>query len=73
MFIYLAAFLFWSVLGAVVGWLADGQSAAGLGAWLGSVLWALLQLWRAHRLDSHFTADSMSAMAVWRTSAPLTT
>ena len=52
MFIYLAAFLFWSVLGAVVGWLADGQSAAGLGAWLGSVLWALLQLWRAHRLEA---------------------
>src|SRR5574343_2009987 len=70
MFIYLAAFLFWSVLGAVVGWLADGQSAAGLGAWLGSVLWALLQLWRAHRLEAWFRSgpdgDPPRLAGLWR-------
>ena len=70
MFIYLAAFLFWSVLGSVVGWLADGQSAAGLGAWLGSVLWALLQLWRAHRLEAWFRSgpdgDPPRLAGLWR-------
>ena len=54
MFVYLTGVLFWSLLGAAVGWLADGAWAAGLGAWLGSLLWALQQLWRAHRLEAWF-------------------
>ena len=54
MFIYLTGVLFWSVLGALAGWLANGVWAAGLGAWLGSMVWVLQQLWRAHRLESWF-------------------
>ena len=54
MFIYLTGVLFWSVLGALAGWLAHGVWAAGLGAWLGSMVWVFQQLWRAHRLESWF-------------------
>ena len=54
MFIYLSAFLSWSLLGAVAGWLVDGGWAAALGAWLGGLWWALVQLGRAHRLESWF-------------------
>ena len=54
MFIYLGGFLFWSVLGALAGWLVDGTPAAALGAWLGSTVWAVLQLSRAHRLEAWF-------------------
>ena len=70
MFIYLVAFLFWSGLGAAVGWLADGQVAAGLGAWLGSLLWAVVQLWRAHRLEAWFRSgpegDPPRLAGLWR-------
>ena len=54
MFIYLLGFVFWSALGALTGWLAGDARAAALGAWLGSAVWALQQLWRAHRLESWF-------------------
>ena len=55
MFIYLFGLLFWSLLGAGLGWwLVEEQSAAALGAWLGSLVWGLQQLWRAHRLEAWF-------------------
>ena len=54
MFIYLTAFLFWSLLGAGAGWFVDGAWTAALGAWLGGLLWALLHLGRAHRLETWF-------------------
>ena len=54
MFIYLAGFLFWSALGAVAGWLAHGPWAGMAGAWVGSLVWAVLQLGRAHRLEAWF-------------------
>lgn len=54
MFIYLTGALFWSLLGALLGAWADGAWAAGVGAWLGSMVWVLQQLWRAHRLENWF-------------------
>lgn len=54
MFIYLVGVLFWSLLGALAGWLLDGAWAAATGAWLGSLIWAVQQLWRAHRLEAWF-------------------
>jgi len=54
MFIYLAGFFFWSLLGAAAGAWIDGVWAAGLGAWLGGMVWVLQQLWRAHRLEAWF-------------------
>lgn len=56
MFIYLLGALFWSLLGALVGWWVDGAWACGVGAWLGSLVWVVQQLWRAHRLETWFRA-----------------
>ena len=54
MFIYLLGALLWSLLGALAGWLLDGPEAGALGAWLGSMVWVVQQLWRAHRLEAWF-------------------
>jgi two-component system phosphate regulon sensor histidine kinase PhoR len=54
MFVYLFGFLFWSLLGGAVGAWLHGLGAAGLGAWLGGMVWVLQQLWRAHRLEAWF-------------------
>lgn len=70
MFIYLSGFLLWSGLGALLGGLADGQTVAGWGAWLGSMVWAGQQLWRAHRLEAWFRrgpeGDPPRLAGVWR-------
>ncbi len=70
MFVYLGAFLFWSGLGAVLGWWVDGQMAAALGAWLGSLWWVMVQLWRAHRLEAWFRSgpdgDPPRLAGLWR-------
>ena len=70
MFIYLGAFLFWSGLGAVAGWWIDSQAAAALGAWLGSLVWVTVQLWRAHRLEAWFRGgpdgDPPRLAGLWR-------
>ena len=54
MFIYLLAFLLWSLLGATAGWFVDGLWSAAVGGWAGALLWAVLQLARAQRLESWF-------------------
>ena len=54
MFIYLVGLLFWSLLGAGVAWLGFGESVVMSGAWAGSLLWGLQQLWHAHRLEVWF-------------------
>jgi two-component system phosphate regulon sensor histidine kinase PhoR len=54
MFIYLLAFLLWSLLGATAGWFVDGLWSAAVGGWSGALLWAVLQLARAQRLESWF-------------------
>ena len=54
MFIHLFGLLFWSLLGAALGWFFAGQASIALGAWLGSLVWGLQQLWRAHRLEAWF-------------------
>ena len=70
MFIYLGAFLFWSGLGAVIGGWFDGQTGAALGAWLGSLCWVIVQLWRAHRLEAWFRTgpdgDPPRLAGLWR-------
>ncbi len=54
MFIYLAGFVFWSALGALLGGWVQGVWAAGVGAWLGGLVWVFQQLQRAHRLELWF-------------------
>ena len=70
MFIYLGAFLFWSGLGAVIGGWTHGQAGAALGAWLGSLCWVIVQLWRAHRLEAWFRTgpdgDPPRLAGLWR-------
>jgi two-component system phosphate regulon sensor histidine kinase PhoR len=70
MFIYLTGFLLWSLLGALAGWWVDGAWTAGLGGWLGAMVWALQQLWRAHRLEAWFRAgpegDPPRLAGLWR-------
>ena len=70
MFVYLIALLLWSLLGAVLGGLLLGADAAGAGAWLGSLFWALQQLWRAHRLEAWFRGgplgDPPRLAGLWR-------
>jgi len=41
MFIHLFGLLFWSLLGAALGWFFAGQASNALGAWLGSLVWGL--------------------------------
>jgi len=70
MFVYLIALLLWSLLGGVLGGLLLGADAAGAGAWLGSLFWALQQLWRAHRLEAWFRGgplgDPPRLAGLWR-------
>ncbi|MFM7025006.1 MAG: phosphate regulon sensor histidine kinase PhoR [Limnohabitans sp.] len=70
MFIYLTGVLFWSLLGALIGGWMDGVWAAGLGAWLGSMVWVFQQLWRAHRLEGWFRSgpqgDPPRLAGLWR-------
>ena len=70
MFIHLIACLLWSLAGALAFWLLQGQGAMAWGAWLGALLWALQQLWRAHRLEAWFRAgpqgDPPRLAGVWR-------
>lgn len=70
MFIYLLGLLLWSLLGAGLGWLIAGRPAAATGAWLGSVVWGVLQLWRAHRLEAWFRSgpqgDPPRLSGLWR-------
>lgn len=70
MFIYLLAWLLWSLLGAGLAVVLGGLDAAGTGAWLGSLVWALQQLWRAHRLEAWFRAgpqgDPPRLAGLWR-------
>ena len=70
MFIHLFACLFWSLAGALLLWLLQGRDAAAWGAWLGAVVWAVQQLWRAHRLEAWFRAgpqgDPPRLAGVWR-------
>lgn len=70
MFIYLLGLLSWSLLGAGLAWLINGRPLAALGAWLGSLVWGLLQLWRAHRLEAWFRSgpqgDPPRLSGVWR-------
>ena len=70
MFIHLFACLFWSVAGALLLWLLQGRDAMAWGAWLGAVVWAVQQLWRAHRLEAWFRAgpqgDPPRLAGVWR-------
>jgi len=70
MFIYLSAFLVWSLLGAVAGWFVDSGWTSALGAWLGGLWWALLQLGRAHRLEAWFrqgaTGEPPRLRGLWR-------
>lgn len=58
MFIYLTGLLMWSLLGAAAGWWLGAEAAAGVGAWLGSLVWGLQHLWRAHRLEVWFRSGS---------------
>lgn len=58
MFIYLIGLLSWSLLGCLLGIIVGGSGAAGEGAWLGSLLWVLRQLWLAHRLEVWFRGGS---------------
>ncbi len=70
MFIYLAGALFWSLLGALSGWFVDGLWTAAAGAWLGSMVWVVQQLWRAHRLEAWFrggpAGDPPRLAGLWR-------
>ncbi len=70
MFVYLLGLLLWSLLGAVPGGLLLGTEGAGVGAWLGSLCWALQQLWRAHRLEAWFRGgplgDPPRLSGLWR-------
>lgn len=70
MFVYLLGLLLWSLLGAAVGGWLLGADAAGAGAWLGSLCWAVQQLWRAHRLESWFRSgpagDPPRLAGLWR-------
>ena len=58
MFIHLIGTLLASLAGALLLWGLLGPSAIAWGAWAGSLLWVLLQLWRAHRLEAWFRAGS---------------
>lgn len=70
MFVYLLALLLWSLLGAVVGGVLGDAHAALAGAWLGSLGWALQQLWRAHQLEAWFRGgpqgDPPRLSGAWR-------
>ena len=70
MFIHLFACLFWSLAGALLLWLVQGRDALAWGAWLGAVVWAVQQLWRAHRMEAWFRAgpqgDPPRLAGVWR-------
>ena len=70
MFIYLFAFVLWSLLGAVAGWWVDGLWTSALGAWGGGLWWALLQLGRAHRLEAWFrqgaAGEPPRLRGIWR-------
>ena len=70
MFVYLLGFVLWGLFGAVLGGMLFGVDAAGAGAWLGSLCWALQQLWRAHRLEAWFRSgpvgDPPRLSGLWR-------
>ena len=70
MFVHLFACLFWSLAGALLLWLVQGRDALAWGAWLGAVVWAVQQLWRAHRMEAWFRAgpqgDPPRLAGVWR-------
>ena len=70
MFIYLLPFLFWSLLGAMAGGFVDGLWSAALGGWVGALLWAVLQLARAQRLERWFRSGPVgeppSMQGLWR-------
>ncbi len=70
MFVYLVGLLLWSLLGSVVGALLGGWDSLAEGAWLGSLLWVLRQLWQAHRLELWFRrgaqGDPPRLAGLWR-------
>lgn len=70
MFVYLLGFVLWSLLGTALGGVLLGADAAGAGAWLGSLCWAVQQLWRAHRLEAWFRGgplgDPPRLSGLWR-------
>ena len=70
MFVYLVGLLLWSLLGSAVGALLGGWDSLGEGAWLGSLLWVLRQLWQAHRLELWFRrgaqGDPPRLAGLWR-------
>ena len=70
MFIHLFGCLLWSAAGGLLLWLLQGREAMAWGAWLGAVVWAVQQLWRAHRLEAWFRAgpqgDPPRLAGVWR-------
>ncbi len=70
MFVYLLGLLSWSLLGALAVGLFVGWNSVGEGAWLGSLLWVLRQLWLAHRLELWFRrgaqGDPPRLSGLWR-------
>lgn len=70
MFAYLMALVLWSLLGGVAGWWIDPSGGMGVGAWLGSMVWGVVQLLRAHRLEVWFRTgpqgDPPRLAGVWR-------
>lgn len=70
MFVYFVGVLLWSLLGALAGWFVEGAWTAALGAWLGSMVWSVQQLWRAHLLEAWFrggpAGDPPRLAGVWR-------
>jgi two-component system phosphate regulon sensor histidine kinase PhoR len=70
MLIYVLSFVMWSAAAAGLGWWWGGLQEAALMAWGASGLWALVQLWRAHRLEKWFRTGPVGEpprlAGVWR-------